>query len=317
MVKRYICILSIIILLFSTFAGCSSSSKSEMAASTASAPAAQTADMAVESGKAAYGSDNAYPGEAAYEEAGNARESSIRKVIKNGEIAVEVKDVDSAYHGIMEIVYDLGGEEFNKNYRISGEYKRMELVLKIPPEKLDEFQNRLTEFVGNGKIKRTSISSEDITAEYYDTQSRLESYTASRNQLRELLKKAQTVEDTLKIHNELTRLQAEIDVLQGRVKMWDKLVSQATITLYIDEESDPLKHTKTVGWRFNSLQEVWGTMRNGFVTVVNTLYSLIIWLLIAIVSLLPVLVPAAVILWLILRRNRKKKNKNNSSPPLA
>ena len=56
---------------------------------------------------------------------------------------------------------------------------------------------------------------------------------------RELLK-AETVEDILE-YILLTRLQAEIDSMQGQIKMWDKLIGMATITLYIDEEANPIK----------------------------------------------------------------------------
>ncbi|NLC67613.1 MAG: DUF4349 domain-containing protein [Clostridiaceae bacterium] len=236
-----------------------------------------------------------------------ASNEDIRKIIKSGDIAVEVKDVEAAYSRIIEIVNEVGGEEFNKAFTVSGDYKRMELVLKIPPENLDLFEQKLKEYVGEGKIKRSRIRSEDITSQYYDYAARLESYKASRDQLRELLKKAETVEDTLKIHSELTRIQAEIDSMQGQINMWDKLVEMATITLYIDEESNPMKMTRTVGWRFNSPGEIWMTMKNGFITVINGIYSVIVWIFIAIVSISPILIPVGIVIYAVLRRRKKNK----------
>ena len=235
--------------------------------------------------------------------------TKIKKVIRNGEIAVEVKDVDTAYTHVSDIVNELGGEEFSKNYNISGKYKRLQLVLKIPPEKLDEFQEKLIHYVGSNRIKRISLDSNDITSQYYDVAARLESYEASRDQLRDLLKIATTVEDTLKIHNELTRLQADIDAYRGQIKVWDHLVSLATITLYIDEDSDPMRHTKNVEWKFNSGSDIWNNMRNGFITTINAIYSIIIWLVIAFVSFTPVIIPVAVVIFIILWIDRKGKQK--------
>lgn len=312
MLKKYISFLAVLLIMAVVFAGCGTSGRSEVATSS-SAPAMDSAQQAAFANKGDYKQNL----EEAQEDSFEAQKQDIRKVIKSGEIAVEVEDVDSAYSSVLQIINDLDGEEFSKNYYYSGEHKRMELVIKLPPENLNEFQKRLTDLVGNGKIKRSNIRSQDITSDYYDTKARLESYEASRDQLRELLKKAETVEDILKIHNELTRLQAEIDALQGRVKMWDKLVSMATITLYIDKEDDPLKHTKTVSWKFNSPEEIWRTMRNSFISVVNTLYSLIVWLVIITVSALPILVPAGIIVWVVLRRRHNKKDKDKTSPPLA
>ena len=49
----------------------------------------------------------------------------------------------------------------------------MQLVLKIPPENLNLFQDRITEYVGKGKIRNINIVSTDITSEYYDYSARL------------------------------------------------------------------------------------------------------------------------------------------------
>jgi len=318
MIRKHAGLIAAVLLLVLAFAGCSASKSARNTAAVAPAASAEYASNAGSgmSGSPGYAYDTAVAVESERYSEGHVNKEDIRKIIKNGEIAVEVKDVDAAYAKILYLVKGLGGEEFNKSYYSSNGHKRMELVLKIPPEKLDEFQAKLAELVGDGKIKHSSIRSEDITMQYYDADSRLKSYKASKNQLDELLKEAKTVEETLNIHREITRLQAEIESLQGQINLWDKLVSMATITLYIDEEDDPLRHTKTADWRFSSLSDIWSAMKNGFITVINTIYSLIVWLFIIIVSLLPVLIPAGIILWLVLRRKRKNKG-NTPPPPLA
>lgn len=294
-------------LIFTSFTGCSSKSEKS----------SYTTESSSQSAGANYNRVNNIAAE--YDLAdmaqytGTKNKEDIRKIIKTGEIAIEVKDVKSAYSKVTEILKDVKGEEFSKYFTVSGEYKRMELVLKIPPKNLELFEQKLTDYVGEGKIKRSQIRSQDITSQYYDYVARLESYTASRDQLRELMKKAETVEDTLKIHSELTRIQAEIDSLQGQINMWDKLVEMSTITLYIDEESNPMKATKTVEWQFNSPQEIWTTMKNGFITVVNGLYSVIVWILILIVSLSPVLAIAAVVIYVIRYSKKKGKESNKSN----
>lgn len=237
------------------------------------------------------------------------QQSDMRKIVKTGDIALEVKDVDKAYIDIKEIISEIGGFEFNTSYRVQNEYKRLQLVIKIPPDKLEEFQLKLSQYVGDGHISRMDINSEDISSQYYDIDARLKSYKASRDQIQKLLEKAQTVEEILSIQNELTRLQAEIDSMQGRINMWDKQVSMATITVYIDEEADPLKHTKTVGWKFSSGQQILMVMRNGFVNTVNTLYNILVWIFVAIVSLAPILLIAVPIGWIVLKK-RKNKTKD-------
>lgn len=234
-------------------------------------------------------------------------QGDVRKIIRNAELAVEVKDVDEMYNKIVELVRSFDGEEHDKNYYVS-DYKRMEVVIKIPPDNLDIFEKELTELVGHGRIKRSKIKSQDITAEYYDISARLESYISSREQLRKIMEEAENVEETLSVQRELTNIQAEIEALQGRVNMWDRLVSMATVRLYIDEIRDPLRRTKTIEWKFTSYSDVLRTMRNGFIIVVNTMYNLIVWGAVIIVASIPIIIPLGVILWIIHRR-RKRKNK--------
>lgn len=322
MIKKAIGVIVSFILLFSIIAGCSSSGKKSDTASSVS-PAAGGDSGYVASSQAGadfssspnsvkyYDDEQKFSYSASNVNANNVStvREDVKKIIKNGTISVEVKDVDAAYEGIMKIVHELGGEEFNKNYSISGEYKHMQLVLKIPPENLNLFQDRITEYVGKGKIRNINIVSTDITSEYYDYSARLESYKASRDQMLELLKKAQNIDEILKIQAEITRLQAEIDSLQGQIRMWDKLIAMTTITLYIDQEDNPFKTTTEVSWKFSSFEEIWSTMRNGFINVVNTLYSLIIWLVVGIVSLSPVIIIAGIVLYVVLRIKRKRSKK--------
>lgn len=311
MLKRIFTLLVIAIFILAAFPGCSAQ-KSEDAAGRAVAPS--YAYSKVQDAKGSSKSDYGVVEETAASAASIAHRNeatgeSFKKLIKNGEIAIEVKDVDEAYAAVMEILDELGGEEFSKSYNATDNYKRIRLVLKIPPENLDAFQEKLAQLVGSGKIKSTEIRSEDITSQYYDLQARLDSYKASRDQLRELLKKASNVEETLKIHAEITRLQADIDSMEGQIRMWDKLVSMATITLYIDEETDPMRRTTTIGFRFSSAADVWRTMKNGFVRVVNSLYSILVWMLVIIVSISPVIAIAAVVFFVVryLRKRKKKK----------
>ena len=317
MMKRVLGFMVALIFLFATLAGCSAASKTSDAVSTESVPRGDYDDsVAYGDLKVRFNSSvNVQKDEANYQGASDTNsgiqvKEDIKKIIKNGNISVEVKDVDASYEGIMEIVQSLGGEEFNKSYNISGEYKRMELVLKIPPENLNLFQDKITEYVGAGKVRNINIRSSDITSEYYDYTARLESYQASRAQMMELLKKAQNIDETLRIQAEITHLQADIDSMQGQIRMWDKLITMATITLNIDQEDSPFKTATKVSWKFNSFNEIWSTMKNGFIEVVNTVYSLVIWVVIAIVSLSPVIIIVGIILYVILYIKRKRKNRN-------
>ena len=58
-----------------------------------------------------------------------------------------------------------------------------------------------------------STGTEDITASYFDTESRLEIYQTQRERVLALLEEADTMEDILTLETELARLNYEIDAL--------------------------------------------------------------------------------------------------------
>jgi hypothetical protein len=231
---------------------------------------------------------------------------SNRKLIKNATMAIEVKDVDDTYEDVLVLIDKLKGYEFSSSLSTAENYKRMTIVIKLPPEKIAEFKTELKELVGEGELKSSNTYSDDISEQYYDTEARLETLIISRDRLLELLKKAEETKDILEIEREIADRNAEINTLQGRIKMWDKLVAMATITLYIDQIDDPLKHTKKVGFEFNSFQEIWNTVKNGFVSVINVIYTIIIWIIIIVLAASPLLAIAALVIFLIKRRKKKK-----------
>lgn len=296
-------LLIVALLLLAVVTGCGSSSKSGQFVEQTKAASFGGSDLA---GRADYSQDAEYYASSEREEAGQGTGDFEKKVIKNGNISVLAQDVDVAYTGIMEIVHEIGGEEFNKNYTLYDTFKRIEIVLKIPPENLEIFEERLKSLIGPGKIRNINIRSSDITSEYYDIKSRLGSYKASRDQMLELLKRAETIEDTLKIQYEITRLEADIDSMEGQIRMWDSLISMSTITLLIEQEDSPFKTTE-ISWKFSSYEEIIRTMKNGFIMVVNNIYSLILWIVVGLVSFSPAILIGGIGIYIFLRVRKKKQ----------
>ncbi|MCL2060195.1 MAG: DUF4349 domain-containing protein [Oscillospiraceae bacterium] len=245
-------------------------------------------------------------GGGAYADDGQAR---VRKEIKNVNCRLLVKDVMATYNSVAGIVNSLGGYEFSKSESRRGESIYLNITIKLPPENLEEFERQLRSSTGDNAISHYNMFSDDITSMYYDTASRLESMRASMEQYMALIERARNVSDMLEIRREITYLQADIDSLQGQINMWNMLVGYATIDMAIERESDPLAQTRSQQWSFNTPSEIFNAMGNGFIATGNAVYQFIIGLFVIIVSLVPVLVPAGIILLIVLRINKKRKAK--------
>ena len=236
-----------------------------------------------------------------------------RKEIKNISCELVVKDVQAAYIYIAQTVSGLGGYEFSKTESKRDGNIYYSVIIKLPPENLAAFEAALRSVEGENALRYYNLYSDDITASYYDVASRLASMKNSLNQYYSLISKAVSVKDMLEIQREITILQAEIESLQGQMNVWNALVRHATINLSISKEADPLASAKNEQWSFNTPSEIINSMGNGFIATGNVMYQIIVGLFVVIVSLLPALIPLAIIVIIVIMVRRKSKPKRLSA----
>lgn len=231
---------------------------------------------------------------------------TVKKIIKDANITLETKVIDNDFNKIVSWIDKNGGYEFSRDVAFNGEYKQIRVVFKVPPQKLNAFIDFLASV---GKLSNSSVTSNDITDQYYDTAARLGNLKNGRDQLLAIQKKAVTIDDILKVQNELNNITGQIESLEGSIKMWDKLTGESTVNLSLFEQRDPVKPTEEIKWDFSSPANIWKAMKNGFIWTINAVFSILVWALIAIVTLLPVIIIAAIIIFVIklMRKNKKQE----------
>jgi uncharacterized protein DUF4349 len=115
------------------------------------------------------------------------------------------------------------------------------IVLKIPARKLREVMNELGQF---GVVEERSLVSQDVSAEYTDVESRIKALEATHKQLLELLSKARTVDEALHVRQTLDQVGAELEMMKGRMRQLDSLISFSTLTVALYERG-PFTPTPT------------------------------------------------------------------------
>ncbi|TND10636.1 MAG: hypothetical protein FD123_278 [Bacteroidetes bacterium] len=96
--------------------------------------------------------------------------------------------------------------------------------------------NEVTTF---GKVIEKNIHSEDVTDAYNDYKVRQENAEKSRQRYMELLQKAHTIEEILRVEREIDRLTLEIEQLKGRLALLTDQTSYSTITVNVHEKAKP------------------------------------------------------------------------------
>ncbi|MBR6513054.1 MAG: DUF4349 domain-containing protein [Clostridia bacterium] len=125
-----------------------------------------------------------------------------------------------------------GGASYSDTYYGRQTYRTAEFTIRVPKENFSAMLQGMSEI---GNVTRNNVYSENVTAQYTDTESRLATYRVEEERLLAMLEKAETVEDMLTIESRLSEVRYHIESLTSSLKNWDNLVNYSTITVYISE----------------------------------------------------------------------------------
>lgn len=167
-----------------------------------------------------------------------------RILIQDAFLRLEVSDLEALSQQSEKIAAEEGGYVENSE---KTEERRVRLILRVPSDKLDTSLDRLSLL---GKIQHRSTSARDVTEEVIDTDARLKNNMALRDRLRILLQQAKDVKDVLAVEEQLTRVQADIDSMEGRLKALKSRAALSKIVLTGEKKTvlGPLGYLFTGLW---------------------------------------------------------------------
>ena len=194
-------------------------------------------------------------------------------------------------------------------------YRHASYTVRVPAEQFADFCAQVGTLC---HVTWQDDSAENISEQYYDTQSRLETAQIKLARLQELLKKAENMEDIITIESAISETEYEIERLSGTMRHYDALVDYATVTLELSEVYR-LSGTEDAPKSFG--EKLSNAFTDGLAAVVEGLENFAIWLA---YSWLGILIFAAVVFAAVkligrLRRGQKlpkigrKKNKNTAN----
>lgn len=102
------------------------------------------------------------------------------------------------------------------------------VVLRVPQE---NFSLALEKLAALGKVKAQSISSNDVTEQYVNLQAELNAFKTEEATLLRILNSSNTVKDALATEETIQQVQANINQIEGELRVMQRLVAFATINL--------------------------------------------------------------------------------------
>jgi hypothetical protein len=240
-------------------------------------------------------------------------------IIKNAEVKLLVEKTDTAIDRSMQVVGDVGGYIISSKvwYQAGPDginYKYATISIGVP---VDQFETAMRRLRGVAlRVLDENASGQDVTNEYVDLQSQLGNLEATRDRIRTFLDNAQTVEESLRINQELTTIEGQIEQVKGRMNFLSNRSAYSTITVNLEPDIPPVIPTATPTAMPTATPEPWNPGKTlhqatDSVTVIyQGLIELAIWFFVVAV---PLVAPIMLAVWGIFKFGARKSKKTETN----
>jgi hypothetical protein len=229
-------------------AGCSAGSASMPAGSVAAGeePGDLSAADQVENGEALPSAAEGQPGEVPGTDV-------TQKLARTARVSITVTDVEAAATQLRDLATAMGGQVTAENLVTSADADTEEergpvstIVISVPADRLDSTLDQLKSV---GTLTARVISSEDVTTQVADVDSRIKTLNASIDRLRELSEKAGSIRELTELEAQLTERISERDSLIAQQRSLAGRVAQSpiTVTLRTPAQASELETTGFLG----------------------------------------------------------------------
>ncbi len=178
---------------------------------------------------------------------GVAGKTSARMIIKNAEISLRVAETDVAIDRVTQIVADSGGYIVSSRiwYQDWGleSYKYATISIGVPVDQFEITLRRLRDTAV--KVLDEHAGGEDVTDQFIDLESRLRNLESTRDRILDFLEAAQTVEEALKVNQQLSEIEGQIEAIQGQMNYLEDRAAFSTIFISLEPELPELVPTPT------------------------------------------------------------------------
>ncbi|MFL6126074.1 DUF4349 domain-containing protein [Actinophytocola sp.] len=155
-----------------------------------------------------------------------------RLLVRTANMDLSARDVLGTVGRARDVATTEGGYSGRENVRAGA----ATLTLLIPS---DRFDRALDELGGLGRVTAQDQAAEDVTEQVVDLDSRVATQRASVDRVRALLARAGTVDEIVRIEQELTTREADLESLEQRRQALGGQVAMSTVTVRISKADAP------------------------------------------------------------------------------
>lgn len=218
-----------------------------------------------------------------------------KKIIKNGDLDLKVKNADETAEKISEIAKGNSGEIFSSNfYQNAKSIKSGTITIKVPVANFEKTFSEIKKV--SSLVIRESISGQDVTEQYVDLKAQLTNRQAEEQSYIKILSQAQKIDDVLAVTQQLSRVRGTIEQIQGKIKYLESQTDMSTISANLTEDENI---TVADSWR------PWQIIKESFNSLIKVMQGLIDFIIRLVIVAIPFLLVWVLIIWVIYRAGKK------------
>ncbi len=233
-----------------------------------------------------------------------------RLLIRTVTMMVETKDLDKVKTDLEIIIGANNGYIESSNLTGTGKNKNLRTLtytIRVPANQLDAI---ITAVGNNCNILSSSEKSTDVTLEYVDTKARVESLRVEYEQLMNLLKKSEDLNNIIMLQNRLTEVRYQIESYESRLRVLENQVTYATLHLTIrevlEETAVEPAHVPTFGEKIiKQFENTWKNTKKFFQGLVLVLIAFLPGIIFLGIN--------AIIVVIIIKSIKKKRRKKTNT----
>jgi len=214
-----------------------------------------------------------------------------RRIIRTAQLKLEVKELKQYYNPMRDRIRAVGGYIAGEELVENDFERQVRLSIRVPVDQFDAALEALS--IQTEKTLERRITSQDVSEELVDTKARLQTKEQVRNRYKELLSQSRSLDDILKMENEINQVQEQIERGAGRIQFLQHAAAYSTIEVTLVQKLGEAPVITEPG------------RRNALLEAITTGWNFMRDLLLAVISIWPVWL-VAVLVYLAIRRHRRK-----------
>jgi len=162
-----------------------------------------------------------------------------RKIIKEGMVFFATTDLNGTEIAIKDAIRLYAGYIAEEDIESYDSTSRHIIVAKIPAAQFDAFLATVSNKAG--KLDRKEITSEDVTEAYLDAESHIRVKKALEERYFELLQQCKTMDEIIKMEEQLNNVRNDIEITQGRLNYLSNRSSYSSLRItFYEPDAEPV-----------------------------------------------------------------------------